>query len=99
MLIKSSYAHRGYRSLCPLHYLLENRRRQEKPQMVAHKWSLIPLVTMVALTLIALPVLHGGQDFLLDITKGNIHATHHSQLHLITCARCANRLSYLLQLY
>ena len=36
MLIKSSYAHRGYRSLCPLHYLLENRRRQEKPQMVAH---------------------------------------------------------------
>lgn len=35
------------------------------------KWSLITLVAMVALTLIAVPVLHGSQDFLLDIIKGN----------------------------
>lgn len=35
------------------------------------KWSLITLVAMVALTLIVLPVLHGSQDFLLDIIKGN----------------------------
>lgn len=41
----------------------------------------------------------GGYDFLLDITKGNIHATYYSQLPLITCTCCANRLSYLLQLY
>lgn len=35
------------------------------------KWSLITLVAMVALALIAVPVLHDGQDFLLDIIKGN----------------------------
>lgn len=35
------------------------------------KWSLITLVAMVALALIAVPVLHSGQDFLLDIIKGN----------------------------
>lgn len=35
------------------------------------KWSLITLVAMVALDLIALLVLHGGQNFLLDIIKGN----------------------------
>lgn len=35
------------------------------------KWSLITLVSTVALALIAVPVLHGGQDFLLDIIKGN----------------------------
>lgn len=35
------------------------------------KWSLITLVAMVALALIVLPVLHGSQNFLLDIIKGN----------------------------
>lgn len=35
------------------------------------KWSFITLVAAVALDLIALPVLHGGQNFLLNIIKGN----------------------------
>ena len=35
------------------------------------KWSLITLVVIVTLALIAATVLHGGQDFLLDIIKGN----------------------------
>lgn len=35
------------------------------------KWSFITLVAAVALDLIALPVSHGGQNFLLNIIKGN----------------------------
>lgn len=35
------------------------------------KWAFITLVAMVALALIVVPVLHGGQNFLLDIIKGN----------------------------
>ena len=34
-------------------------------------WKIITLVAMVALALIAVPVLHDGQDFLLDIIKEN----------------------------
>lgn len=35
------------------------------------KWSLITFVTMVALDLIIPPLLHGGQNHLLEIIKGN----------------------------
>ena len=35
------------------------------------KWSFITLVAAVALGHIALPVLHGGQNYLLNIIKGN----------------------------
>lgn len=79
-----------------VHYTIYVKTEDTKKSL---NWSLITLVAMVALTLIALPVLHGSQDFLLDITKGNIHATYYSQLPAITRTCCANRLSYLLQLY
>lgn len=35
------------------------------------KWSLIALVAMVALDLTIPPLLHGGQNYLLEIIKGN----------------------------
>lgn len=34
------------------------------------KWSLITLVAIVALDLAIPPLLHGGQDYLLEIIKG-----------------------------
>ena len=51
-----------------VHYTIYWKTKDAKKSF---KWSLITLVAMVALALIVLPVLHGGQNFLLDIIKGN----------------------------